>query len=383
MHQKMVGCMYFGVDAKFRSICEVVKFIFKKSFYYPKEIPKMPGDNNPVQIIYSMLLERLGGDLHLLPPPELWQIKVRPVGQDGQTALHNACFYGRYAEVKRLEMNGANVNAVTEGGASPLHFAVFKCELNVVDYLLSRGANIEVMMEFIGNPLHLAAAAQQANVARLLLSKGADVNAACESGGNFTALHCALQGTTDEELFKLLLDYGANINAPDGFGDTPLHIAVTKSNYVALDLLLKRGADMEVLDETVKETPLLIAIKEGNLMAVKLLLEHDADPNTPNGAADAKSCPLLYAANARICEENSAEIFKLLLAAGANIDARDGNNSTVVHQAAYSGNYEVLEILSQHPNGLANRTCRTGDQNRTAFHNAAQSPGASAHQKKE
>lgn len=64
-----------------------------------------------------------------------------------------------------------------------------------------------------------------------------------ESGN--TALHLAIQNG-DEQIIKLLLDKGANVNAVDNNGRTPLHEAVVQANEPIVQLLLENGANIPV-----------------------------------------------------------------------------------------------------------------------------------------
>jgi ankyrin repeat protein len=71
-------------------------------------------------------------------------------------------------------------------------------------------------------PLHSAAAARRDEVARMLIDAGADVNATQEGG--YTPLHAAAQNG-DVELIDLLLDRGARLDARTDKGETPADLA--------------------------------------------------------------------------------------------------------------------------------------------------------------
>ncbi|KAF8390750.1 hypothetical protein HHK36_025277 [Tetracentron sinense] len=70
-------------------------------------------------------------------------------------------------------------------------------------------------------------------------------------------LHLACQ-TADIGMIELLLQYGANINAPDSIGQTPLHHCILRGRTVFAKLLLTRGADPRAVDREGK-TPLQLA----------------------------------------------------------------------------------------------------------------------------
>lgn len=121
-------------------------------------------------------------------------------------------------------------------------------------------------------PLALAAYFGQAAAARLLLAAGADVHAV---GRNATAnqpLHAAVAGKR-HELVQLLLDAGAEVNAQDGDGWTPLNLAAHEGAAETVALLLARGADPSIANRA-GQTPLQTAEREGRAETAALLREH-------------------------------------------------------------------------------------------------------------
>jgi ankyrin repeat protein len=82
-----------------------------------------------------------------------------------------------------------------------------------------------------------------------LLDKGADANATDEEG--FTPLHFAASRDS-VEVVRLLLDAGAEVNAQSGSGETPMYNAIRNTTPGALDiirLLRERGADPTISNE--------------------------------------------------------------------------------------------------------------------------------------
>ena len=89
------------------------------------------------------------------------------------------------------------------------------------------------------NDLIAAAKRGDTELCKRLLENGADVNAADEVG--WTPLHsAAANGKT--ETCKLLLENGADINAEDEGGKTPLHYATVNGNTETCELLKTYGA---------------------------------------------------------------------------------------------------------------------------------------------
>ena len=84
----------------------------------------------------------------------------------------------------------------------------------------------------------------------------------------------------DKTIRKMLLEYGANLNAMDRFQKSVLDTAVSCGNYEVTEWLLNNGAYVDSQNKN-KDTPLHNAANE-NIDLCTLLLKHEADPNCIN-----------------------------------------------------------------------------------------------------
>ena len=122
-----------------------------------------------------------------------------------------------------------------------IHQAVFDGNIAAVKQHLDAGAEVDAKDDkFVGTFLHWAAAGGQNEIVELLIAKGADVNAT--DGDGDTPLHLAGNNTATKEVAELLIAKGADVNAKNNVGDTPLDCAILFEHTETADLLRKHGS---------------------------------------------------------------------------------------------------------------------------------------------
>ena len=159
----------------------------------------------------------------------------------GGTVLRNAI---RSGDVKTfVEVSLASPDLLTKRdkhGATLLHWAAAHGQPEIAAFLLHNGSAPAAMDDAGSTPLHCAATAE---VARKLIEAGADVNAT-DAKGNSPLGVAAEYNRVD--VARTLLERGAEVNAHNCVGATPLVYCAIYGHMETTEVLLEAGADPEV-----------------------------------------------------------------------------------------------------------------------------------------
>jgi cytohesin len=218
----------------------------------------------------------------------------------------------------------------------------------VPELLFANGASISAR-DIAGNtPLH--AATDHGNVRKdlleLLIAKGADVQARNKAGQ--TPLHrvCMIrrQDKPLERTAEVLLAHGAEVDAKDKSGNTPFHFAVRNGHGKLIDLLQAKGAIISKDDNLLADEEVsLYAVWSNHADVLKVLLDHGADVNT----ADRYGWSLLHYAAGK--GSASTAMTRMLLDKGANPNVVEREYGwTPLHRAAGKGHRTRVELLISH-----------------------------------
>jgi len=270
----------------------------------------------------------------------------------GNSALMHAAVYGDTSFMRVLLKNGADVNATNAAGATALMRASF--DQSKVRLLLDQGAKVNLRSVLGNTPLILAARpAHCGSTVRLLLEHGADAKATNDFGA--TALMAAA-ASGDEEAARLLIGYGADLNAQPaadhmgfilGGGRSALMWAAFRGDLAMVKLLTEAGADINAMGGL--GTALAQATWADRTEAARFLIARGARVNQA-GPRDGYA-PLHWAASS---EQQSASLVKLLLENGANanlgggeqVDAFMGTPQTPLMLAKRRGDTAILTALT-------------------------------------
>ncbi|KAH0543148.1 hypothetical protein FGG08_002493 [Glutinoglossum americanum] len=285
----------------------------------------------------------------------------------GQSALHLATLDRRIHLCEYLLEAGADPLLEDDNNTTSLDIATRLDDFVLVDLLLSTNPPLqcpsrylatalglgqeEVIRAFIhngfslrirdasygGTLLHaMAMISHDLSIFLRLLDEGVDVNARDYMGAS--ALHVAAQKSPSPEVLQLLLDAGADINAVDNseFRGTPLFAAILSGNILKVKILIDGGANL-FWKLSPKRTMLHIAAQDGIPELVELLIKRGVDVN---GLDENGSTAAYYAAGG-----GRIDAIKVMLNHGLELRKEQGQTMKVALQ---EGNVELVQLLLDH-----------------------------------
>ena len=292
----------------------------------------------------------------------------KQLNANGRTALQVACQYSE--DAAELLIPISDVNVQDNEGMTALHFAVVNGLTDTVRKLLAcKEIDLSLSHRFGMNAILWACHDGHLDIVKLLLEDGrSSIDSIDEE--KWTPLHHAIM-RNNVDIALYLISKGANVNAKQNEGMTPLHYSATMGFVDCIKALSSApGIDMNSRDEG-GLTPLLWAVQTNHVEAVEALLEDDrVDPslcdndganvlhwaaqsdltitNLVKGKVDVNSrdsngmTPLIIAATTK-SEEFASDICAI---PETDVNAADSNGMTTLHYAARNDDDMMINIIA-------------------------------------
>lgn len=290
----------------------------------------------------------------------------------GYGMLLNAAVYSECIEtINRIVEYGYDINEVDHQDSNAMAFALrTDRDINVLKHLVKMGIHSDFNDLDNRNYLHMAAEKGSKEIYDYFLN--ISVNESQKTKNEETVLHYAAM-SGDLEFFKYILSRGFDIYEKDKFNQSVIHLSTSYDivDYILEEysfdingvsemgtplfraigitdeaerekvtkLLIKNGADVNL--ETTDWRPIHYAVFHMDYNIVELLINNKVDVNSMSEFGESP----LHIAVDTVPTQESVEILKLLLDAGADPSVRDDNGNRPIDIAVIYGNKEAIELL--------------------------------------
>ncbi|WP_457668797.1 ankyrin repeat domain-containing protein [Thiolapillus sp.] len=194
----------------------------------------LAGCSGPEKPTVTLYLAMQRGDIEQIERHIAWGSDLNQLDRDGYAPLHVAVRDGRLAITRLLIKHGVDIDRKDARGHTAIYHAIFTANPRIADLLLKAGATLDA------TPM---------------------------------LLELAQQGISEREAVRYLVDHGADLEARNDKGDTPLLIAIRQGNHKLAKHLVNFGADVTVTDAKGKSA--LQIAKFLNLSDIALLLQRN------------------------------------------------------------------------------------------------------------
>lgn len=179
---------------------------------------------------------------------------------NGYSTVMQATKGGQLRSLRYLILKGADTNLQDKDGKTAMHIAASEGKVDVFNVLAAAGANAAIKDYSGKTALDYAAKQIRPTLEVTIAQTAIDKNKALFE----------LVGTSSTNAVSKLIDSGANVNAVNSRGQTPLIVAANNNDANMVHLLLAKGANPDLRDKN-GDTAIKIATKNGNAELAQII----------------------------------------------------------------------------------------------------------------
>lgn len=226
-------------------------------------------------------------------------------------------------------------------GETALYLASKAGRIDIVRSLIARGADLERPQNSAAfTPLHVAAEYGRVEVIQALLDAGADPNSRNKWQQTPLWQLSWKRLPLATRCAELLANAGADLNAADSAGFTPVHMAARYGDVPLLEWLAARGADLDQLTAVGRQSALHHVTTSGDVAVARKLIALGAGLDVLDGRGHTALTIAIYFRHTAIA--------LALIEAGARFDSAGLGTENALQLAAESGNLAVLRSMLDH-----------------------------------
>ena len=277
--------------------------------------------------------------------------------EDGLTPMHIAAQMGSYKVLDFFmtvcEQHDYPLEVILgfldEENSTPLHAAVDAGHTKVVEVLLKHEANPEINKDSQVPPFLLACSQGKMEMIEMMINhcNSSDI-ISCRDLYGHTCLHCCIQSINSNKIINFLIGGGAEINAVNNKGQTPLIISTIYGSTQAVTTLLEREADV-LIQDIEGNNAMHHAVTRSRKKIIELLLKHPKAGDLVMCMNKKNQSPFHNALRLGFFEVISP-IVAIIKHKFKNIKDDNGNN--YLHLAAQGGDWKTINILLEIPECL-------------------------------
>ncbi|XP_046348413.2 serine/threonine-protein phosphatase 6 regulatory ankyrin repeat subunit A-like [Haliotis rufescens] len=265
-------------------------------------------------------------------------VDINSGGQYGGTPLMSAAEGGHRDVMDLLISRGGDVSLVDDYNNNILHVVCIGGNTDIVKYVLSEHVvDINSRGEYGRTPVMIAARWGHKGVFDLLVSRGADVSLVNNHGDNI--LHVACYGGHLDMVKHILYKYHVNLNITNQYGRTAVMIASRMGHLGVVDLLVRRGADVSLVNHN-GDNLLHVACSGGHLEMVEYVVLRDMVDI--NGVEHVGMTPLMLAA-----KSGHIQVFDFLVSEECDVSVLNVNGDNILHVACSGGDEKMVKHIIQ------------------------------------